>query len=407
MSHTYLAVNWNRRKLAYDACIWLGIAAFIAAFVTVSALPAGDTVTATVAGDTVTGITVTDTVTNITVTDTVTGKTIATPSAITIWLRALASCGFWLLTVALCVGPLARLDRRFLPLLYNRRHLGVSLFAVALAHGALAIYWYHAFGVVNPLLSVFTSGGAWPFQAFGAVALVLLFLLAATSHDYWNAVLGAAWKALHMLIYPAYALIVLHIVLQGDGAAMAAVSVVLVSGLHLAAAFSRSTVTACDATGDWLDAGDWRAIPDGRARIISVGGGERIALFRFDGKVAAVSNVCRHQAGPLGEGRIVDGLITCPWHGYQYRPEDGCSPPPFTEKIATYRVKIEGERVLVQPTPLPAGTARAVAVVAVDAPVADTVTADTGTVTGAPPGTATVTAGITPGIITVTLGIAR
>jgi len=178
--------------------------------------------------------------------------------------------------------------------------------------------------------------------------------------------------------------------LQGDGVAMAAVSVVLVSGLHLAAAFSRSTVTACDATGNWLDAGDWRSIPDGRARIISVGGGERIALFRYGGagaggKVAAVSNVCRHQAGPLGEGRIVDGLITCPWHGYQYRPEDGCSPPPFTEKIATYRVKIEGDRVLVQPTPLPPGAARPVATVAVNSTVNSAADSADSTVTGAPP----------------------
>jgi nitrite reductase/ring-hydroxylating ferredoxin subunit len=29
------------------------------------------------------------------------------------------------------------------------------------------------------------------------------------------------------------------------------------------------------------------------------------------------------QNGPLGEGRIVDGCITCPWHGYQYRPDTG------------------------------------------------------------------------------------
>ena len=29
--------------------------------------------------------------------------------------------------------------------------------------------------------------------------------------------------------------------------------------------------------------------------------------------------------GPLGEGKIVDGCITCPWHGFQYRPQDGCT----------------------------------------------------------------------------------
>jgi methionine sulfoxide reductase heme-binding subunit len=52
----------------------------------------------------------------------------------------------------------------------------------------------------------------------------------------------------------------------------------------------------------------------------------------------------------------VDGCITCPWHGWEYRPEDGCSPPPFEEKIATYRVKVVGRRVLIDPDPLPPGT---------------------------------------------------
>jgi hypothetical protein len=37
----------------------------------------------------------------------------------------------------------------------------------------------------------------------------------------------------------------------------------------------------------------------------------------------------------LGEGKIVDGCITCPWHGYQYRPADGVAGP-FTER-ATFR----------------------------------------------------------------------
>ncbi|MDD9885267.1 MAG: ferric reductase-like transmembrane domain-containing protein [Gammaproteobacteria bacterium] len=386
MSHAYVAVNWNRRKVIYDACVWAGIAAFVGVFVAASFAMhggGGDIPGATAAGGgDISGATAAAGG------ETATAARIeTTPSAITIWMRALAACGFWMLTVILCIGPLARLDRRFLPLLYNRRHFGVSLFAVALIHGALAVYWYHSFGVLNPIVSVFTSGGALPFQAFGAVALALLFLLAATSHDYWNAALGATWKALHMLIYPAYALVIAHIALQGgDGLppAVAVASVLVVGGLHLAAAFSkRDGVAALDGSdAGWVDAGDWRDIPDNRARMVTVGGGERIALFRYAGKLAAVSNVCRHQAGPLGEGRVVDGLITCPWHGYQYRPEDGCSPPPFAEKIATYRLKVERGRVWLDPNPLPAGAARPV--VTVDAPeiagpetAGDTVTAET------------------------------
>ena len=39
--------------------------------------------------------------------------------------RAFGSCAFFMLSVILAIGPLARLDKRFLPLLYNRRHFGV------------------------------------------------------------------------------------------------------------------------------------------------------------------------------------------------------------------------------------------------------------------------------------------
>jgi nitrite reductase/ring-hydroxylating ferredoxin subunit len=96
-------------------------------------------------------------------------------------------------------------------------------------------------------------------------------------------------------------------------------------------------------------------IPENRAKVVSLSG-ERVAIFRFDGRIAALSNVCQHQNGPLGEGRILDGCVTCPWHGYQYRPEDGASPPPFTERVPTFRVKVVAGRILVDPRPLPPGT---------------------------------------------------
>jgi nitrite reductase/ring-hydroxylating ferredoxin subunit len=81
-----------------------------------------------------------------------------------------------------------------------------------------------------------------------------------------------------------------------------------------------------------------------------------VAVFRYDGRVSAVTNVCAHQGGPLGEGKIIAGCITCPWHAWEYRPQDGRSPPPFTEKIATYRVRVENRRILLNPEPLPPGT---------------------------------------------------
>jgi len=98
------------------------------------------------------------------------------------------------------------------------------------------------------------------------------------------------------------------------------------------------------------------SIPDQGARIVAAPGGERIAIFRDGARLGALTNLCAHQNGPLGEGRIIDGCVTCPWHGYQYRLEDGCAPPPFTEKLATYRLRMRDGMVEVDPTALPPGT---------------------------------------------------
>ena len=67
---------------------------------------------------------------------------------------ALGTAALLLLHVILCIGPLCRLDRRFLPLLYNRRHLGVTMFLLALAHGTFSIFQFHALGNLNPLVSL-------------------------------------------------------------------------------------------------------------------------------------------------------------------------------------------------------------------------------------------------------------
>ena len=293
-------------------------------------------------------------------------------------IRATGSCAIILLQIILCIGPLARLDRRVLPALYNRRHLGVMTFLIALIHATLVLGFYHGFGVVNPVVSLltsntnFTSFRAFPFQILGLGALIIMFLMAATSHDFWLRNLSAAtWKRLHMLVYVAYALLVGHVALgalQSDRSiippTLMLVGVLTVTTLHLLAGFKEvrkdaGTSPVAGEDGQWVDVGAPDEIPDDRARTLCTPCGERIAVFKHRGAISAVTDVCAHQGGPLGEGKIIDGCITCPWHGWQYRPQDGRSPPPFTERIVTYQVRIVGGgagRVLVNTVPLPPGT---------------------------------------------------
>ena len=335
MSAGFRAVQWNRHKLVYDALALGLVGLYLASYLLLAAL---------------------------------------TGSQIT-WetqrLRAFGSCAFLMLTLILSIGPLARLDRRFLPLLYNRRHLGVLTFLVALCHAVLVLDWYHGHGVIDPLLSLLTGNShygrfpGFPFETLGLLALAILYVMAATSHDFWLGYLSPPiWKVIHMAVYLAYGLLVMHVALgalQEDRDLLLPIllgaSVLVVTTLHILASRREALVDAGTAfEAGWLPVGPPDSIAEGRARIVVPPAGERIAVFRHQGRLSAVSNVCAHQNGPLGEGRIIDGCITCPWHGFQFRPEDGCSPPPFTDKIPTYRLRLERGIVQVDPVPLPPGT---------------------------------------------------
>ncbi|MCB9331512.1 MAG: ferric reductase-like transmembrane domain-containing protein [Lewinellaceae bacterium] len=307
-------------------------------------------------------------------------------TAETLVIRATGTLAFLMLHVILSIGPLCRLNPRFLPLLYNRRHLGVSMFLIALVHGVFNLVQFHSLGNVDPLVSLFTSNmqygslARFPFQAPGFFALIILFLMAATSHDFWlKNLTPPIWKTLHMLVYAAYAMLVLHVMLGVIQLEKSPVLIGLIGlgmftiiSLHLAAAIRQlrtDTDRAAAGTGqqplnnDFLYACELDDIPENRAKMLILNG-QNIALFKYDGKLSAVHNLCKHQNGPLGEGKIIDGCITCPWHGYQYLPENGQSPPPFTEKVCTYDVQVEGTRVYVNPAPYPEGTPRPPAVYA-------------------------------------------
>lgn len=273
----------------------------------------------------------------------------------TVLIRAFGILAFFFLHVILVIGPLCRLNADFLPLLYNRRHLGVSMFLIALVHGIFSIIQFHTLGDMNPIRSIFLSNvdyvslNEFPFQVLGFFALILFGLMAVSSHDFWLKNLGPkVWKQLHMMVYVAYALIILHVVLGAiqNEKSVVFFSIVLVGFvsvfmLHLIAGKRESKI---DDEKPIVDHGFARVckpeeIEEGRAKMITCG--ERIAIFKYEGKLSAVHNVCKHQGGPLGEGQIVDGCITCPWHGYQYLPGNGQSPPPFNEKVATYELKIQ------------------------------------------------------------------
>jgi nitrite reductase (NADH) small subunit len=42
-----------------------------------------------------------------------------------------------------------------------------------------------------------------------------------------------------------------------------------------------------------------------------------------DDTIVAFESVCPHKAGPLGEGRIREGIVACPWHGFRFDLKTG------------------------------------------------------------------------------------
>ncbi len=339
MSAGFRAVQWNRAKRIYDGIIVVAATVFIVSYA-------------------------------VTVLHRHPPKNL--PETIDIWLQATGLCAFLMLTIILCIGPLARLSRRFLPLLYNRRHFGVLTFVVAATHFSLLLSWYIVQGNLGNLggeLTKWSNYGTFldfPFKALGLGALFVLFVMAATSHDYWLAFLSPRiWKTLHMALYVAYGLVVMHVALgsmQDDSTGALTTTLIICFGgvvvLHLWAGWRERRLDRGAAPGSdgWLAVGPPQSIPQQRALIVALPGGERIAVFRDGEQIGALSNLCAHQNGPIGEGCIVDGLVTCPWHGYQYQLKDGCAPPPFTEKLATYRVRLRAGVIEVDPQPLPPGT---------------------------------------------------
>ena len=334
MSEKYAAISWNRQKKIYDAIVWSGVAAYILIFVGLGSFLQ------------------------------------SSATAETLLIRAFGTCALLLLHIVLIIGPLCRLSPKFLPLLYNRRHLGVTVFFVGAIHAALSIFQFHALGDLNPFVSIlvsntrFGSVADFPFQILGLLALIILFLMAATSHDFWLKNLTApVWKTLHMLVYVAYALLIGHValgVLQAETSpvltAFLGFGLVLVVGAHLVSAFKESGADKeASSSEEFIEACRVEEIPEKRACVRTIAG-ERVAIFKYDGVISAVSNVCQHQNGPLGEGRITGGCITCPWHGFQYLPETGASPPPFTEKVPTFNVKVADGKVYVHKKPNRAGT---------------------------------------------------
>ena len=172
MSTGFQAVQWNRAKYYYDAILIAGVAIYIGGYMALA-------------------------------------RMLTAPDKMPGWddlrIQAFGSCAFFMISIILAIGPLARLNPRFLPLLYNRRHFGVLAFSVAALHGWFVIDWFALRGELPNFWGEITDAANYTkfigitIKPLGIAALLIFFMMAATSHDYWlNVLTPPVWKAIHM-----------------------------------------------------------------------------------------------------------------------------------------------------------------------------------------------------------------
>lgn len=76
------------------------------------------------------------------------------------------------------------------------------------------------------------------------------------------------------------------------------------------------------AEGTWVAVGRATDVPLWEGRRVTLDG-ERIAIFRTEDGVHAVAADCPHAGGPLQDGLVADGCVTCPLHGWRFDLRDG------------------------------------------------------------------------------------
>jgi nitrite reductase/ring-hydroxylating ferredoxin subunit len=67
---------------------------------------------------------------------------------------------------------------------------------------------------------------------------------------------------------------------------------------------------------------DAAELPDGQP-VRQLLGEVPVVAVRVDGAVRVLADRCSHMSGPLSEGELAGGCLTCPWHGSVFRLADG------------------------------------------------------------------------------------
>lgn len=88
-------------------------------------------------------------------------------------------------------------------------------------------------------------------------------------------------------------------------------------------------------------------VAEGRGIAVDLGE-RRLAIFRYRGELFALDETCPHRGGPLHDGDIQAGVVSCPWHQWRFDLKSGCSPLNPLSRVRTYPVEVVGAEIWVE-----------------------------------------------------------
>ena len=98
----------------------------------------------------------------------------------------------------------------------------------------------------------------------------------------------------------------------------------------------------------YVKVGDEGDVAPGAVKCVRVGD-RKIALFNENGTLVAYDDACTHVGGPVSEGLCENGIVTCPWHGAQFRIADGTAlAPPAGGNLRGYPVRVEAGAIEIE-----------------------------------------------------------
>lgn len=105
---------------------------------------------------------------------------------------------------------------------------------------------------------------------------------------------------------------------------------------------------------EYVKVGQTADIPENTMAMVNVGGKE-VLLANVDGAYYAIPNKCTHLGGPLAQGKLEGGIVTCPRHGARFDVRTGQAVGEAklgfvkmkVKDEPSYSVKVEGTDILI------------------------------------------------------------